>query len=103
IMDLRTRAVTSRVPIIVLGEEGASEEKCLRALEAGADGYVQRPFSVRELMARVRVLLRPIEYREVRHCVSVETLKLDVDACRAFAKTSEDLQEVELQLGSTCY
>src|SRR5215469_15209251 len=35
--DLRTHAATSRMPIIVLGEEDGGEEECVRALDAGAD------------------------------------------------------------------
>jgi two-component system, OmpR family, phosphate regulon response regulator PhoB len=103
INDLRTHAATSRMPIIVLGEEDGGEEECVRALDAGADDYVKRPFGIRELMARVQVVLRPIEYREVRRRVAVETLTMDFDARRAFARTGEDQQEVELQLGPTCY
>jgi two-component system phosphate regulon response regulator PhoB len=103
INDLRTHAATSRLPIIVLGEEGADEEECIRALEAGADDYVRRPFGIREIIARIQVVLRPIEYREVRRRVSVETLTMDFDARRAFARTGQDQDEVELQLGPTCY
>jgi two-component system, OmpR family, phosphate regulon response regulator PhoB len=103
INDLRTHAATSRMPIIVLGEEDGGEEECVRALDAGADDYVKRPFGIRELIARVQVVLRPIEYREVRRRVAVETLTMDFDARRAFARTGEDQQEVELQLGPTCY
>ncbi|MFC0698479.1 winged helix-turn-helix domain-containing protein [Paraburkholderia humisilvae] len=107
INDLRTHAATSRMPIIVLGEEDAGEDECIRALEAGADDYVRRPFGVRELVARIQVVLRPIEYRDVRRRVSVETLTMDFDARRAFARTSQDQDqpqaEVELQLGPTCY
>jgi two-component system, OmpR family, phosphate regulon response regulator PhoB len=103
INDLRTHAATSRMPIIVLGEEDGGEDECVRALDAGADDYVKRPFGVRELIARVQVVLRPIEYREVRRRVAVETLTMDFDARRAFARTGEDQREVELQLGPTCY
>ncbi|QYD71761.1 winged helix-turn-helix domain-containing protein [Paraburkholderia edwinii] len=103
INDLRTHAATSRMPIIVLGEDDGGEEECVRALDAGADDYVKRPFGIRELIARVQVVLRPIEHREVRRRVAVETLTMDFDARRAFARTGEDQQEVELQLGPTCY
>ncbi|MFC0401918.1 winged helix-turn-helix domain-containing protein [Paraburkholderia rhizosphaerae] len=107
INDLRTRAATSRMPIIVLGEEGADEDECIRALESGADDYVRRPFGMRELIARIQVVLRPIAYPDVRHRVSVETLTMDFDARRAFARTGLDQDEpeseVELQLGPTCY
>ncbi len=103
VADLRMHAATSRLPVIVLGEEGASEEECIRALEAGADDYVKRPYGIREVLARIKVVLRPIEYREARGRVSVGTLTMDFDARRAFARIGQDQREVELQLQPTCY
>lgn len=47
----------SRVPIVVLSAHGQEREK-VAALDAGADDYVQKPFGVSELMARLRVALR---------------------------------------------
>lgn len=47
----------SEVPIIVLTVEGAEDRKVM-ALDAGADDYVTKPFSMPELLARVRVALR---------------------------------------------
>lgn len=47
----------SRVPIIVLSADGSDSRKVL-ALELGADDYVTKPFSIAELVARVRVALR---------------------------------------------
>jgi two-component system KDP operon response regulator KdpE len=45
------------VPVIVLTAEGADERK-VQALDEGADDYVTKPFSVPELLARIRVALR---------------------------------------------
>jgi two-component system KDP operon response regulator KdpE len=47
----------STVPIVILSARGQEQDK-VAALDAGADDYVQKPFSVGELMARVRVALR---------------------------------------------
>jgi two-component system, OmpR family, KDP operon response regulator KdpE len=47
----------SGVPIIILSARGLETDK-IAALDAGADDYVQKPFSVGELIARVRVALR---------------------------------------------
>src|SRR3979411_329054 len=47
----------SKVPIIVLSARGREEDK-VAALDAGADDYLTKPFSVSELLARVRVALR---------------------------------------------
>jgi len=47
----------SQVPILVLSAEGSDDRK-VRALDEGADDYVTKPFSMPELLARVRVALR---------------------------------------------
>jgi len=47
----------SRTPVIVLSVRGEEEDK-VRALDLGADDYITKPFSLRELLARVRSLLR---------------------------------------------
>lgn len=47
----------SQVPVLVLSARSAEEDK-VRALDAGADDYLVKPFSVGELLARVRALLR---------------------------------------------
>jgi DNA-binding response OmpR family regulator len=55
--QLRSDARTSRVPIIMLTAKAAETDKIV-GLEMGADDYITKPFSVRELIARVRALLR---------------------------------------------
>ena len=47
----------SKVPVIVLSARGREEDK-VRALDAGADDYLTKPFGVNELLARMRVALR---------------------------------------------
>jgi two-component system phosphate regulon response regulator PhoB len=54
---LRTRPETQRLPIIMLTARGEESER-VRGLATGADDYVVKPFSVPELMARVRAMLR---------------------------------------------
>lgn len=53
----RTIRAKSTVPILILTARGEEHEKVL-GLELGADDYVVKPFSMRELIARVRALLR---------------------------------------------
>ena len=50
----------SRIPILVLSVKGEEATK-VRALDAGADDYVTKPFGMQELLARVRALLRRTE------------------------------------------
>jgi DNA-binding response OmpR family regulator len=53
----RVRARQLTVPIIMLTAKG-QESEIVRGLELGADDYVTKPFSIRELLARVKALLR---------------------------------------------
>jgi DNA-binding response OmpR family regulator len=55
--QLRSDTRTSRVPIIMLTAKAAETDKVI-GLELGADDYITKPFSVRELLARVRAALR---------------------------------------------
>jgi two-component system phosphate regulon response regulator PhoB len=55
--QLRKDKATSRVPILMLTARGEEEDR-IRGLKTGADDYVTKPFSPRELMARVEALLR---------------------------------------------
>ena len=55
--QLRGDARTRRVPIIMLTAKAAETDKIV-GLEMGADDYITKPFSVRELLARVRAVLR---------------------------------------------
>ncbi len=54
---LRAREATRSLPVIMLTARGEESER-VRGLSVGADDYVVKPFSVPELMARVRALLR---------------------------------------------
>ena len=55
--QLRSDARTKDIPIIMLTARGAERDKVL-GLESGADDYITKPFSPRELMARIRAVLR---------------------------------------------
>ena len=48
---------TKHIPVIMLTARGEEEDK-IRGLDIGADDYVVKPYSIKELMARVRVRLR---------------------------------------------
>jgi len=56
---LRRRPATAHVPIIMLTARGEETDR-IRGLETGADDYVTKPFSPRELMARVAAVLRRV-------------------------------------------
>lgn len=54
---LRARAETQRLPIIMLTARGEESER-IRGLSTGADDYVVKPFSIPELMVRIKAMLR---------------------------------------------
>jgi len=56
---LRNRRETRNIPIIILTARGEESDR-IRGLETGADDYIVKPFSMAELMARIRAVLRRI-------------------------------------------
>ena len=55
---------TSQVPVIMLTAKGEEEDR-IRGLELGADDYITKPFSPRELMSRIKAVLRRTEGKAV--------------------------------------
>ena len=87
--ELRAR---SAVPIIVVTAKGEEVDRVV-GLELGADDYVVKPFGLRELVARIRAVLR----RSGRRAADAETL--DVDGLRLDLRSRRAwLDESELQL-----
>ena len=67
------------VPIIMLTAKTEEDDR-VRGLELGADDYVTKPFSPRELVSRVRAVLRRTEGRETQGVIEVDDrLKIDFD------------------------
>lgn len=71
--------VWSPVPIIVVSVRGGDEDK-VRALDAGANDYVQKPFSTAELLARIRATLRGRSGVSDAPVLEVDGLRIDVPA-----------------------
>jgi two-component system KDP operon response regulator KdpE len=69
----------SQMPIIVLSAVGDEEEK-VRALEAGADDYVTKPFGPRELMARLQAALRRASGEPDEPVLRADGLEVDLAA-----------------------
>jgi two-component system, OmpR family, KDP operon response regulator KdpE len=66
----------SQMPILVLSAIGEEEEK-VRALAAGADDYVTKPFASRELIARMEAALRRVDSQPQEPVVKVGDLEVD--------------------------
>ena len=69
----------SQMPILVLSAIGDEQEK-VRALEAGADDYVTKPFASRELVARLEAALRRVSSQPEEPAISVDGLEVDFAA-----------------------
>ncbi len=67
--QLKARAETRDIPIIMLSARSEEVDK-VRGLETGADDYVVKPYSVSELLARVRTQLRRCGHRPLVRCWS---------------------------------
>lgn len=93
---------TSSVPIIMLTAKGSEEER-IRGLDIGADDYLVKPFSPRELMARARALLRRTggERTVMADVLAFDQGRLEVDLVRRAAVKdgrSLDLTPTEFDL-----
>jgi two-component system, OmpR family, phosphate regulon response regulator PhoB len=78
---LRAQERTRQVPIIMLTAKGAEQDK-IDGLEAGADDYITKPFSPKELMARIKAVLRRRAPQLTDDMTEVAGLKLDPAAHR---------------------
>jgi two-component system, OmpR family, phosphate regulon response regulator PhoB len=73
---IRARPETKQLPIIMLTARGEETER-VRGLATGADDYIVKPFSVPEVMARVRSILRRVKPETVAEVVSFADLTMD--------------------------
>jgi len=73
---LRADKLTRDVPVVMLTARTQEEDK-VRGLDTGADDYITKPFSTRELVARIRALLRRTAPQTADQPVEVDGLSLD--------------------------
>lgn len=78
---LRRKSATAHVPIIMLTARGEETDR-IRGLETGADDYVTKPFSPRELMARVAAVLRRVRPALAGEQLVYDDIEMNVDAHR---------------------
>jgi two-component system phosphate regulon response regulator PhoB len=78
---LRRREGTAHVPIIMLTARGEESDR-IRGLETGADDYVTKPFSPRELIARVGAVLRRVRPALAGEQLAYADLQMDVESHR---------------------
>jgi two-component system phosphate regulon response regulator PhoB len=79
--QLKARAETRDIPIIMLSARSEEADK-VRGLETGADDYVIKPYSVSELLARVRTQLRRVRPSTVGQVLVFDDINLDAESHR---------------------
>jgi phosphate regulon transcriptional regulator PhoB len=96
---LRAAPKTKNIPVIMLTAKGDEHDR-IRGLDIGADDYITKPFSPRELVARVKAVLRRAgERQHSGQVISVGDLSINKDTYRVKKKNrSLDLSATEFKL-----
>ncbi len=90
---IRKLRTISQIPIIIISARGHEREK-VEALDAGADDYLTKPFSVPELLARIRVILRHkssmnTQNEVVSSVYKIKDLSIDTEKHRVWLHNNE--------------
>jgi two-component system, OmpR family, alkaline phosphatase synthesis response regulator PhoP len=96
--EMKKNKETLNIPIIMLTAKGDEFDKIL-GLELGADDYITKPFSVRELLARIKVVLRRNIKEELTDVIGIGELTIYMDkheVIKAGNKLDLTLKEFEL-------
>jgi len=91
---LKQDEILRQIPVVMLTARGEEEDK-VRGLENGADDYVTKPFSPKELMARLKTVMRRVNPTSLDDTLKVGELKLDPVSHRA------TLSDAPLDMGPT--
>ena len=94
IKHIKQHELTREIPVIMLTARAEEEDK-IRGLDVGADDYITKPFSPKELLSRLNAVLRRVAPMAVDEVVEVQGLKLDPLTHRVSA------HEQALELGPT--
>lgn len=93
---LKRDEVTREIPIIMLTAKGEEDNK-IQGLDVGADDYITKPFSPRELVARLKAVLRRTDSLSADEPIRVAQLCLDPTSHRV------SINDVPVQMGPTEY
>ena len=91
----RADARTRDLPLIMLTARAEESDK-ITGLDAGADDYLTKPFSTKELLARIRAVLRRKAPEALDTAVEVSGLRLDPATRRVTRRVAEELREVKI-------
>jgi two-component system phosphate regulon response regulator PhoB len=91
----RSTARTRELPIIMLTARGEETDK-ISGLDAGADDYLTKPFSTKELLARIRAVLRRKAPEALDTAVEIGGLRLDPATRRVTRTTGDSVRDVKV-------
>ncbi|KFK97640.1 MULTISPECIES: phosphate response regulator transcription factor PhoB [unclassified Serratia (in: enterobacteria)] len=94
IKHLKRETLTRDIPVMMLTARGEEEDR-VRGLEVGADDYITKPFSPKELVARIKAVMRRISPMAVEEVIEMQGLSLDPSSHRVMAN------EQALDMGPT--
>jgi len=95
---LRKSPDTRHIPIIMLTARTEEMDK-VKGLDVGADDYITKPFSTRELVARIKAVLRRSQNENDKGIIEIEGLSLDSETYRVSARgVSIDISPTEFRL-----
>lgn len=95
---LKRDRVTRELPIIMLTAKGDEGDR-IRGLDTGADDYVAKPFSPRELVSRVKAVLRRVQPTSAEQPIEIRGLRLDPVSHRVLASDKPvDMGPTEFRL-----
>ena len=95
---IRNNPDTRDIPIIMLTARGEEADK-IRGLDTGADDYVTKPFSTKELLARIRAVMRRTKNMDDGGIISVKGLSLDPETFRVTVdEQTVDISPTEFRL-----
>jgi two-component system, OmpR family, phosphate regulon response regulator PhoB len=81
---LRSQIETKDIPIIMLTAKAEESDK-VKGLDTGSDDYITKPFSTKELLARIRAVIRRTSNKDNLDVVEIQGLRLDPGTCRVTA------------------
>jgi two-component system phosphate regulon response regulator PhoB len=94
------RETTSRTPRLIALSAYSGEQQVVAGLELGLDDYVAKPFSAREVVARVRAVLRPLaSNRDTAECLEFHGIRMDAGEGRVTVRDrTVSLRTMEFRL-----
>jgi two-component system phosphate regulon response regulator PhoB len=78
---LKNQEENKKIPIIMLTARSTEQDK-IRGLEVGADDYVTKPFSIKELAARIQAVLRRVQIKNTPSVMTIGALLIDSESHR---------------------